>query len=100
MGDAQKGDFVQIHKIILGPEQRPDNLPSSTKAVNYECWIKGFLLDEDARIGDEVRIETFIGREVLGILCQVNPAYDHNFGVPHREILSIGKEARDHLERG
>jgi hypothetical protein len=94
MADAKKGDLVQIHKIILKPDQRPDNLPDSSKSVNYECWIKGFLLDENARIGDLVRIETFIGRELRGTLFQVNPVYDHNFGAPQKEILSIGKEVK------
>ena len=84
MADAKKGDIVQIHKIILKPDQRPDNLPDSSKSVNYECWIKGFLLDEDARIGD---------------LVQVNPVYDHNFGTPQKEILSIGKEVKLQLKK-
>lgn len=99
MSDAKKGDFVQIHKIILEPNNRPDNLPDSTKSVPFECWIKGYLLDEDAEIGSQVRIETFIGRELTGTLYQVNPNYDHNFGVPQREILVIGNETRQQLEK-
>ena len=100
MVDAKKGDMVQIHKIILKPEERPSNLPSDTRAVPFEGWIKGFLIDEKATIGEEVRVETFIGREYSGVLSAVNPVYDHNFGSPPKEILSIGKEAKQQLSKG
>ncbi len=95
---AIKGDLVQIHKVILTPEQRPKELPESTKTVPYEGWIKGFLLDNEAIIGDTVRIETFIGRQLSGVLVEVNPEYRHNFGRPRPELLSIGRETTKHLE--
>ncbi len=94
MADAKKGDLVQIHKIILKPDQRPDSLPESTKSVPYECWIKGFLLNSEAQIGQEVQVETLIGREISGTLVSVNPAYDHSFGRPQTELLSIGRELK------
>ena len=99
MEDAKRGDLVQIHKVILKPEERASNLPSDTRSVPYEGWIKGFLVDEKATIGDEVRVETFIGREYSGILSAVNPVYDHNFGAPPKEILTIGKEAKQQLNK-
>jgi hypothetical protein len=98
MADAKRGDLVQIHSIILEPDQRPDNLPSSTKLVPFECWIKGFLIDEAVNIGDQVRIRTFAGREVSGALCEVNPVYDHDFGKPQTELLSIVDDAKKQLE--
>jgi hypothetical protein len=94
MADAKIGDLVQIHKIILKPDQRPDSLPDSTKSVPYECWIKGFLLNDEAGRGEEVQIETFIGREISGTLVSVNPAYDHSFGLPQKELLSIERELK------
>lgn len=94
MADAKKGDLVQIHKIILKPDQRPDSLPECTKSVPYKCWIKGFLLNNEARKGEDVQIETFIGREVSGPLVSVNPADDHSFGLPQKELLSIGRELK------
>jgi hypothetical protein len=100
MADAKKGDLVQIHNIILKPDERSPNLPPDTRSVPYEGWIKGFLVDEKATIGDEVRVETFIGREYAGILSAVNPIYDHNFGAPPKEILNIGKEAKQQLDKG
>ncbi|MBL7205205.1 MAG: 2-amino-4-ketopentanoate thiolase [Desulfobacteraceae bacterium] len=98
MPDANKGDLIQIHKIVLEPENRPDNLPPSTAAVPYECWIKGFLMNESANMGDKVKIKTFVGREISGALCEVSPKYDHDFGEAQKEILSVGYEALQQLE--
>lgn len=98
MTDARRGDLVQIHKIVLEPQERPENLPPSTKAVPYECWIKGFLLDGKADLGDQVTIETFIGREVSGVLYKAHPKYDHHFGEYQRTLSSVGIEARRQLE--
>lgn len=97
--DALRGDLVQIHKVILTPEQRPENLPACTRVVSYEGWIKGFLLDDEAKVGDKVRVETFIGREVSGTLVEVNPAYDHKFGQPQRNLISAAIKAREQIER-
>ena len=97
--NAQRGDLVQIHKVILTPEQRPENIPESTKAVPYEAWIKGFLLDKQARIGDIVKIETFVGREVSGNLTEVNPIYSHNFGKPQPALLTLGMEVKKRIKR-
>ena len=99
MPDAKKNDLVQIHMTILEPRERPKTLPPSTAALPYECWIKGFLLDETANVGDPVKIKTLIGRVFSGILYTVNPVYNHNFGTPQKELLSIGEEAWDRLRR-
>ena len=96
--NALRGDLVQIHKVILTPGQRPENIPASTKAVPYEGWIKGFLLDDEAKIGDTVGIETFIGRQLSGTLVEVNPTYAHNFGKPQPALLLAGIEAKKRIE--
>lgn len=98
--NALRGVLVQIHKVILTPEQRPEGIPACTKSVPYEAWIKGFLLDDEARIGDTVRIETFIGRELSGTLVEVNPMYTHHFGKPQPALLSVGMEAKRRIEKG
>ncbi len=95
---AKKGDWVQIHNIVLSPEQRPENLPQETREVPLEMWVKGFLVDESAKVGDEVEIETVIGRRVKGELVMVSPGYYHDFGVPPKELLSVGKELRERLK--
>lgn len=99
MLEAQKDDLVQIHRVILNASQRSKTLPSSTKSVPYECWIKGFLLNETAKLGDTVKIKTFIGRELSGILSQINPTYDHNFGMAQKELLMIVCEIRNKLDK-
>jgi|SRR5690625_1120458 len=95
---ARFGDWVRIHKIILSSEERTDNLPKDTKQVPLEMWDKGFLLNEKANIGDEVKIETYIGRKVKGTLIEVNPYWDHDYGKAVPEILYIGRQARKLLE--
>jgi hypothetical protein len=99
---AKKGDLVQIHLIILKPEERVKNIPDSTKKVPYEAWIKGFLMDRKAVIGDTVHIKSFIGREIKGTLTRINPGYDHDFGTPQSELAAVGLETwlGDHESRG
>lgn len=90
---AKKGDFVQIHLIILKPEERVKKLPESTKRVPYEAWVKGILIGKTATIGDTVRIKSFIGREITGTLASINPSYNHGFGDPQPELVQVGLEA-------
>lgn len=95
--EAKKGQWVQIHQIVLQPHERAPHLPDDTKQVPLELRVKGFLQD-DAKIGDEVTIETIIGRKLIGKLEVVNPRYEHDFGEPIPELLTIGREARELLE--
>jgi hypothetical protein len=91
---AKSGDLVQIHIMVLDPTERSKNLPEETKKVPYEGWVKGFLVDKEAAIGDLVTISTLIGREIQGKLDSINPKYQHDFGEPQPELLMIGKTAR------
>jgi hypothetical protein len=92
--DAKKGDWVRIHKIILEAGKRAPHLPEDTQKVPLEMWVKGFLLNESANIGDDVEIETYIGRKESGTLVEVNPYYKHNFGKSVPEVLYIGRQVR------
>ncbi|MBU0514928.1 MAG: 2-amino-4-ketopentanoate thiolase [Proteobacteria bacterium] len=94
MNEAFRGDLVQIINVIMEPADRPETLPPSTRAVPYQGWIKGLLVDDHARIGDQVTIKTFIGRHLSGKLYAVGPTYDHGFGRPRPELLPIGALAR------
>lgn len=94
MEKIKAGTWVQVHEIVLKPEERTGKLPEDTKKVPLEMWVKGFL-KEDAAIGDTVEIETLTGRMVSGSLVAVEPAYSHGFGdiyIP--EMLQIGMQAR------
>lgn len=94
MKEACRGDLVQILCVVLAPADRPENLPPSTRAVPYQAWIKGLLVDDRARVGDQVTIETSIGRRLSGRLQAVNPTYDHGFGRPRPELLPAAVLAR------
>ncbi|HEY8361496.1 MAG TPA: 2-amino-4-oxopentanoate thiolase subunit OrtA [Tissierellaceae bacterium] len=98
--DAKRGDWVRIHNIILEAGQRAQNVPEDTQKVPLEMWVKGFLLDESANIGDRVKVETYIGRVVEGTLVEVNPYYKHNFGKAVPELLYVGRQARKLLLEG
>ncbi|HMM19875.1 MAG TPA: 2-amino-4-oxopentanoate thiolase subunit OrtA [Selenomonadales bacterium] len=97
---AKKGDWVQIHQIVLTPGERTGKIPEETKKVPLELWVKGFI-QSDAAVGDTVEVVTVTGRAVSGSLAAVNPAYAYGFGdeyVP--ELLRIGSQARSILEEG
>lgn len=96
--DAKKGDWVRIHNTVLEPGDRSPNLPKDTQEVPLEMWVKGFLLNEEANIGDEVEVETYIGRKTKGTLIEVNPYWKHDFGKVVPELFYIGKQLRDMLE--
>ena len=97
---AKKGDWVRIHNIVLDPDQRASQVPEDTKNVPLELWTKGFLLVDEAKIGDIVTIETYIGRKVSGKLIEIAPYYEHDFGKCIPELLYIGRQLRDILEGG
>lgn len=92
--DAKKGTWVRIHNIVLKPEERSPHLPEDTRKVPLEMWVKGFLLNDEANIGDMVEVETYIGRREKGKLVEVNPYYTHSFGKCVPELLYIGRQLR------
>ena len=91
---AKKGDWVRIHTIVLKAEDRTGKIPEDTKACDLEMWTKGFLL-EDAEIGDQVEIETAVGRIEKGELIEVNPYYTHSYGKFVPELIQIDKQLRE-----
>jgi len=97
---VKKGDWVRIHNIVLTPDHRATQVPEDTRKVPLELWTKGFLLDGEAKIGDNVKIETYIGRTVSGKLIEINPNYEHDFGECIPELLYIGRQLRGILEGG
>jgi len=91
---VKKGEWVQVHEIVLKPEERTGKIPEDTKKVPLELWVKGFLND-DASIGEKVEITTITGRTTQGQLVEVNPKYTYGFGdeyVP--ELLKVGLQVK------
>lgn len=97
MNKAVRGDWVQIHRIVLEAGQRAAGVPEDTARVPLELRAKGFLLDEEGVPGQEVRVRTVIGREVRGTLISINPSYPHDFGRPVPELLAVGPQLRKML---
>lgn len=96
---AKKGDWVRIKNTVLKSEERAENIPADTREKDLNMWVKGYLL-EDGSIGEEVRVKTYIGREVQGELVEVEPYYRHSFGKFIPETLYIGRQAREILRAG
>lgn len=96
---AEFGDWVRIHDLVLTSEERADNLPEETKKVPLEMWTKGFLLDMDANLGEQVEIETYIGRRARGRLVEIHPSWDHDYGRVIPELFYIGRQARTLLDK-
>lgn len=92
----QKGTWVEVERLVLTPEDRSNAIPKDTKKTPLRMWVKGFCLN-DCEIGEEVEVETIIGRKEKGKVTQVEPAFDHNFGKYVSEITYIGKQAREIL---
>ncbi len=93
---AKKGNWVRIHSIVLKADERTAKLPDDTKRCDLEQWTKGFLL-EDAEIGDEVTVETAVGRLEKGTLIDDAPYYDHSYGKFVPELIAIDKQLREEM---
>ena len=91
---ARRGDWVRVTAVILPAVERTGNLPVETRATDIRMWTKGFLLEETAQIGDEVTVETYIGRHQSGTLQAIEPYYDHDYGRCIPELLPIGRDLR------
>ena len=97
---AVKGEWVNIHKIILAADERAAQIPEDTKKVPLEMWVKGFLVENTASIGDKVRVRTITGREETGNLVDINPTYRHSFGEFVPELLQVGIKIKEILFGG
>lgn len=99
MSAAKKGDWVQIHQIVLKPEERAPQVPEDTKQVPLELWVKGIALNS-AEVGSEIEVETATGRKVKGTLVAVNPRYTHDFGDFVPELLKVDMQLKEILFGG
>ena len=97
---AKQGDWVRIHKVVLEAAERTAKIPDDTKECDFEMWTKGTLLDEEAKIGDEVTVETAVGRKEQGILLEENPYYAHSYGKFVPELIVIEKQLKEVMAGG
>ena len=102
MGDQQvcrKGDWVQVHQIVLQATQRASGVPEDTAKVPLQMWVKGFAQSE-ALLGSQVTIITPAGRQITAQLVAINPAYEHGFGRPVPELLQVAADLRERYRKG
>ena len=92
---AIKNDYVQIHKTVLEPEKRSGNLPEETRTVPLEMWVKGYLQEDEAHIGDTVTVKTRTGRLSTGKLVDEAPHFEHSWGKQIPELYKIGDQVRE-----
>lgn len=92
------GAWVEVQQVILEAGHRAPNVPDDTAGLDFVARIRGFLLSE-APMGSHVTVRTLVGRHVTGRLSAVNPRNPADFGNPVPELLRLGEEARDTLER-
>ncbi len=97
---AVKNEYVRIHRSILEAAERTGKLPEDTKSVPLEMWVKGWLQDESAAIGDTVTVKTVVGRLETGVLLEEKPIYALNYGEYVPEILAIDQRLRGVLFEG
>ena len=97
---AKKNDYVRVHRTILEAVERTGKLPEDTKNVPLEMWVKGWLQDEQAKLGDIVTVKTVVGRLETGELMEEYPCYALNYGEFVPEILEIDRQLKDVLFEG
>lgn len=94
------GEWVEIWNVIMEPGKRAPQVPEDTQKVPLEMRLRGFLVNEQAKLGEMVSIRTRIGRVVEGKLVTLHPRYNHTFGEPQKVLLDIGQELRTFLMIG
>jgi len=92
MKNAKKNDYVQIKIVLLDPDDRKAGLPEDTAKKPLIALVKGYLVQDEAEIGQIIKIKTPIGREMEGEFIALNPPYGFDYGAPIPELLSIGAE--------
>lgn len=93
-----KGSWVEIENCILKSEERSSNLPEDTRNTDLTMWLRGFLMNASAEIGDEVIVKTLSGRAVSGKLCNTQPRHQYDYGDTIVELIEIGEELKEALK--
>ena len=81
-------------------EKSTHDTQSQTKNVPLEMCVKGWLQEEEAKLGDTVTIKTVVGRLETGELMEEKPCYALNYGEFVPEILEIDQQLRGVLFEG
>ena len=90
------GTWVEVRSVILDEKSRASGIPEDTADLPLMMWVKGYLT-EDCRVGENAVITTMTGRTEQGILEEVEPATNIDYGGYIPEIAEIGRVAREVL---
>ena len=93
---ATKGQWVQIHDIVLESKERAPQTPEDTQALPLEMWVKGHITT-DAELNSRCTIVTPTGRSVEGVLVEIEPGYSHSFGKYVPELDEVRRQVREML---
>lgn len=94
----KKGTWVEVEEMVLSPEDRSTIIPEETKRTPLKSFIRGKCLS-DCELGEEVQVETNVGRIAKGIIVDIEPGYYHTYGKYVEEISNIGKQAREIISK-
>ena len=99
MEKVRKDTWVRVRRVVLEVGQRTGRIPDETKNVPFVMWGKGYLM-QDANLGEEVTVLTRTGRLETGVLEEVFPQYELNYGKFVPELMYVGDNARKMLFGG
>jgi 2-amino-4-ketopentanoate thiolase alpha subunit len=85
--------WVEVEWTALAPEDRREGIPGDTAATPLRVRARGMA--SAARPGTDATVTTVIGREVTGLVREIEPGYHHSFGRP----LPSWLEMRDAIRR-
>lgn len=94
----KKGTWVEVEEMVLLPEDRSTIIPEETRRTPLKSFIRGKCLS-DSELGEEVQVETNVGRIAKGIIVDIEPGYYHTYGKYVEEISNIGKQAREIISK-
>ena len=94
-GNSRQQKHQADRAPACNPEERSSALPEDTKSHPLEMWVKGYLQQDEAQVGDEVEVITRTGRHATGKLVNEAPYFEHNFGFLIPEVLKIGDMVRE-----
>ena len=81
-------------------QHRAEGRGENCEAAGRQQWTKGFLQNEEAKLGDEVTVKTAVGRLVEGTLIDEAPCYTHSYGKFVPEIIEIDRQLREIMNFG
>ena len=93
---ASKGQWVQIHDVVLKSSERAPQTPEDTRALPLEMWVKGYIVS-DAELNSRCTVITPSGRSVEGVLVDIEPGYSHSYGEYVPELDTVRRQVREML---